>query len=353
MIVDVIQRAKFTKIQRTRQLPYPGQVLVGEGKDVHPDDIIAVASTPSGLQTVDIARGLGVPTSEAHQYLVRQMGESLDEGDIIAQYEGRISRLVRMPVNGVFLDFIDGKAVIASDRSKTQLKARIRGAVETVIPERGVTVSVEGSLLQGVWGNGKVDEGKLKILGNSLEDPLFTQIGDEVEPDQILAAGVCSEKQMMINLANCGAKGLIFSSMSPRLIPLAEALPIPVILLQGFGDLEMDHETQAILESREGDETVVMAVHPNDIPEQRPEVIIPGGEGEPLEETAYREELALGSSVFVLTGKNRGKTGEVVEISEHQMTFESGILGLLAGIRTSEDQVIQVPCPNLIIKRST
>ncbi len=349
MIVDVIHRLKFTKIQRTRELPFPGQVLIGEGKDVQPDDIIAEASTPSGLQTVDVARGLGVPVSEARQYLTRQPGESLDDGDIIAQHEGRISRLVRAPEKGKFLDFINGKAVIATGRSIVHLKAAMRGVVETVIPERGVTISVEGSLLQGVWGNGKSGEGKIKILDSRPEDPLFAQLAEEVEPDQVLAAGVCSEETTLMNLANSGASGLILSAMAPRLIPLAEGLPIPVILLQGFGDLQPDPETLSIFKSREGENTIVIAVHPDEIPGQKPEVIIPGGSGEIGEEMESREELSAGSRVLVFSGKNRGKTGEVSDVSEKQMTFESGITGFVADIRTDEYQMIQVPCQNLVI----
>lgn len=349
MYVDVIQRMKFTKIQRTRELPYPGQVLVGEGKAVHPDDIIAVASTPSALLTVDVAKGLGVPASEAQQYLIRQMGESLDEGDIIAQFEGRISRLVRAPEKGVFLEFIDGKAVIAAGRSGVQLRASMEGIVETVIPERGVTISVEGSLLQGVWGNGKVGKGKLKILDMNSEDPLFIQDAEEIETSQVLAAGLCLKEQELIKLSQSGAAGLIFSSMAASLLPIAESLPIPIILLQGFGDLENDPGTLSILESRKGDEVVVIAVHPKEVAGQGPEVIILGGEGEPVGETGSREELSLGSSVMVLSGKNRGQIGELFELNEHQTALESGISGMMAEVRTADDKMIQVPCPNLMI----
>jgi hypothetical protein len=349
MIVDVIQRRKFIKIQRTRSLPYPGRVIVGEGDTVHPEDIIAEAVTPANLQIVDIARGLGVSVSAAKAHLIRQPGESLDEGDVIAQLEGRLPLLMRTPVKGLFLEFFDGKAVIATGSSKVRLKAGMSGVVETVIPEMGVAITVKGSLLQGVWGNGKVGEGNLKVLDTTEDNSSLDAIGEDIEPGQVFAAGTCMEEMTLVNLVNAGASGLIFSAIAPSLLPLAEALPIPVILLQGFGDLKTDPETLSILQSREGARTTVIANQPKCLQRQRPEVIISGGDGEPGKEMNYREKIDLGHRVLVVSGQAAGQFGDVTAFLEQERYYESGITDLTAEIRTPDGQIIQVPCSNLVI----
>ena len=349
MIIDVIRRAKFIKIQRTRSLPYPGRVIVGEGDTIQPEDIIAEAEAPANLQILDIARGLGVPESAAKTHLIRQPGENLDEGDVIAQLEGRLPLLMRAPKRGLFLEYFDGKAVIATGRTNAQLKAGMRGVVEKVIPEKGAVITTEGSLLQGVWGNGKIGEGNLKVLDTTQNNSLSDTVDKEIEPGQVFAVGTCIDEMTFINLVNAGTTGLIFSTMAPSLIPFAESLPIPVIILQGFGDLKFDTGTLSIIKSWEGERVTVIANQPDHFQEQRPEVIIPGGDGEPGKEMGYREKIDLGHLVLVVSGQAAGTHGKVTAILEQQRYYESGITDLTAEIRTPDEQMIQVPCSNLVI----
>ncbi len=349
MNVDVLRRNKYINIERVRHLPYPGQVLVREGEMVHPDDIIAEASLFADLQVVDVALGLGVPPSTAQQYLVRNLGEALDEGDVIAKLEGRLPRLVRVLAKGTFLEFIEGKAIIATGHSKIQLKAGMRGFVKSVLPEQGVIIAVEGSLLQGAWGNGKIAEGVLRVLDPTSEDSLASDMIKEIEPGLVIASGVCSLEKELIDLLNAGPSGLIFSAMAPSLLPIVEELPVPVILLQGFGDLPYDMETLSILNSREGARVTIIAAEQNELDGQRPEVIIPGGEGEAVNEIQPRDEIAVGQKILILSGKNGGMCGEVVSISEQPKSFESGLLDMAVEVKTSREEVIESPGSNLVI----
>ena len=144
MTVEVTRRAKILDIKRVRMLPFPGRVLVNEGQQVHPGDILAEAKVPADLVFVDVSKGLGVPPQKSGAYLLRKIGETLEEGDVLAQYEGLFTRLVRMPLKGLFLDFVEGRAVFSTGFDVISLGAAMMGIVETVIPGSALCCQQEG-----------------------------------------------------------------------------------------------------------------------------------------------------------------------------------------------------------------
>jgi hypothetical protein len=349
MTVDVVRKAPFIDIKRIMVLPFAGRVLVNERQQVHPGELLAEAKIPSDLYEVDVAKGLGVRPREAKGFLTRDLGETLEEGDILAQSGGALPRLVRAPRKGLFLEFFDGKAVFAPGQAVIQLKADMIGLVETVIPEFGVILSAKGSLLQGVWGNQRSGEGNLRYLVHSSEDEGIAPQWGSVEEGDVVALGCLLNEADFNKLLDKDVSGLILHALRPELIPLAMSLSIPVIVLQGFGDLMPDPLTMGMLESRQGAVASINACLFDRVSGERPEVIIPGGMGEPGVDLGPREKLAVGHRVQVLSGKAIGAFGEVVALPEGKMGCESGLMVPTAEIRLESDETRRIPRTNLII----
>lgn len=72
-------------IERVRRLPYKGQILVAGGEWVDEDQIVATIDyIPGAMRRVDAARPLGISGEGLRQHLLREEGESVQAGDVLA-----------------------------------------------------------------------------------------------------------------------------------------------------------------------------------------------------------------------------------------------------------------------------
>lgn len=349
MIVDVIQVAPEIEIRRTKQLPVSGRVLVKKGEKVHPQDIIAEALIPGNILMLDIARGLGLPSQEVKTCLMREAGEKLKEGDVIAQSEGAFPRLMRAPVEGVLLDVHRGMAALATGNSKVELHAGMIGKVERVIAGYGVVLSAHGSLLQGMWGNGKISEGVIEVLEPPLETPIKVSELKKLESGKVIAGGVCLHAEVLLACEAAGISGLILGALAPELVPMAATLPLPVIVLQGFGVIQPDPVIFECLRDRSGDSAAVNAQAVDVFRGDRPEVIIPDDTGTHSPALDFRARLKVGQQVRVMSGTSMGQLGNLIELMDVKEQFESGLEAAAAWVQLTNGETIRVPAQNLVI----
>gem|GEM_PF-211456 len=348
MLADVLQVSPHTIIRRTRRLPLAGRVLVSDGDAVRPEDVIAEASFPAKVVTLDLSRGLGISPTETDACVVREPGDQLKEGDLIAQCEGALTRLVRSPSDGFLVDISHGRAILATGTEVVRVRAEMIGFVEEVIPEFGVILTSECSLVQGVWGNGLAGAGLLGVVGDPKEEPVDGEVPETVGEGKILALVSCFDLSGLHRLINLGPAGLIFGTLATELIPTARQLAIPVIVLQGFGDLPPDPVSIDMLASREGAMTSLNAIPCDLYQGHRPEVTIPYGEGEPEADLGLQTQLTVGQCVRILSGEAIGQTGEIVALVGAEV-FESGLHGPAARIKLPEGEEVQLPQQNLTI----
>src|SRR5512136_949312 len=101
MLAPVTHILALTNIRRARSLSMPGNVLVRPGQKVSAADVIAQARVPSGHILLDIRRGLGIQSiSAAERCIVRQQGDKLEKGDVIAESGGLFARTIRATTDG-------------------------------------------------------------------------------------------------------------------------------------------------------------------------------------------------------------------------------------------------------------
>ncbi len=344
IFLDVLQVSPHTVIQRTRKLTKPGKVLASLGDAVRPNDIVAEVAFPAEVITLDIARGLGVSIAEVDTCALRKPGDILKEGDLIAQCEGTLTRLVRSPVDGTLLDISRGKAVLASGRRIDSLRAGMIGVVEDIFPEYGVQLRVEGRLVQGAWGNGRLGEGTLRVLASeSVDAEEF-----DLAAGTILALNSLDDPAWFERVQKYELSGIVAGWMTLELLERAAGCPIPVLVLSGFGEGQMDPVTMELLSAKDG-ETCCLNTTPADLfLGQRPELIIPSEKGKPKETLGFRAMLTPGQRVRILTGAARGQSGKVVSL-ESPLLFESGLTFPAATIDLLDGKQIQVPQQDLVI----
>jgi hypothetical protein len=347
MIVDVVRSATSINICRVRQLPFPGRVVVERGQSVMPSDIIAISDVPGQVLVLDLARGLSLSPADAETCMVRELGDEVEQGDVIAQFHGAFTRLVRATFAGKIVDVSQGKVVLATHSDAIEIKAGMIGSVESIIPEFGAVLVNQGALIQGVWGNGQIGMGPLAVVGSTSVVALDEASLDSCEADSLVAAGVCLHASVLAAAQEKALAGLILGGLAPELKNIALKMNIPVIVLGGFGVLPIDPINFALFRSEEGQVASVNASPPNLYAGVRPEVIIPNQDGELAQDMGYRVKLSLGQRVRVLSGTAQGQVGEVVELPQALFRFESGLAVHSAKIRLMDGQFLNIPRQNL------
>ncbi|HMN62220.1 MAG TPA: hypothetical protein PJ988_17765, partial [Anaerolinea sp.] len=166
MLAKVTHISGLANVRRTRILPVNGRVLVSPGQRVHASDVLAETNNATRHVLLDVRRWLGYArVDEAQRTIIRQEGEKVQKGDIIAETGGLFSRIVRAPDDGQVVTISAGRVLLEVESQPVQILAGISGVVTDLIPERGATVEGNGALIQGVWGNGPfVGEGLMVIL---------------------------------------------------------------------------------------------------------------------------------------------------------------------------------------------
>lgn len=343
--LDVLQVSPHTIIRRICRLTLPGKVLVSPGDDVRPQEIVAEATLQAGVISLDIERGLGVSREEADACVLRKPGDRLKEGDLIAQCEGTLTRLIRSPADGTLLDVSRGKAVLATGYQTFTVQAGLIGVVEDIFPEYGIQLRVEGSLVQGEWGNGRMGEGTLQVF----EETSTEEEGElSLVPGSILALNALTDPKWF-RFANARElSGLVVGWMPFEMQATAADCAVPVLVLSGFGEGQMDPLTWDLLSSRTGEPCCVNATPADPFLGQRPELIIPSEQGEPEDALGFQTLLTPGQRVRILTGAAKGKSGKVVSL-EGPLLFESGFTFPAATIDLLDGKQVQVPQQDMVI----
>ena len=331
MYPQMTQIHSLTLIRRNRLLPVPGEINVRPGQKVHPTDVVAQASIPSRHYLVDVGRVLSARTSEAAEKLIiRKPGEILEKHDIIAETGGMFSRVIRTPGPGRVVSIHKGRVLIEAESEEIALKAGFTGHVSRVIADRGVSIETYGALIQGVWGNGRIDCGPLVVEESSMEGELSSSALGVTARGTIVMAGTCSSEEMLDLAKSIEIGGLILGSMPSVLIPIVQVLPFPVILLSGFGKMGMDEVSRRVLVNNSGREVSMNAVRWNRLTGDRPEIYIPlPAEAEP---SSTESAFSVGQKVRVHSGTYAGMVGNIDQILP-------GFTQLPSGLRTNAAKV--------------
>lgn len=348
-LLDVRHISPMATIRRERRLPYPGTILVHGNERVHASDVIAETEIQSRHAFLDIARGLGVGVGEVPRFMQRAVGDTIDQGDVIAGPVGIARRTIRAPGDGKIVKLEGGK-VLFQERTRTyQLRAGFPG---TVVASDGATVvSIEtvGALLNTVWGNGKRGFGVMRMVDGDPGGRLVTDRLDIILRGAVLVAGICDHPAPLHQATELSVRGLILGSMISDLIPVARRMPYPIVLTEGFGILPMNPAAFDLLNSNGGREAAVDAEMASEKHFKRTEVIIPLPATQEVSIPDEIVPIAPGVRVRVLRPPYQADVGTVREVLERAVPYPSGILARSASVELQGVGIKTVPLANLEI----
>ena len=347
MLAPVLHILPLTTIRRERLLPTPGRIVVRMDQKVSPLDVIAEANLGYEHVLLDVARELGLPVEKANALIRCKVGERVDSNQVIAESRGMVPHSVRAPRPGRVVAVGSGQVLLEVGEAAYELRAGIPGTVTRLIPERGAEIQTTGALIQGVWGNSRVDVGLLLPLIETPEDALTARRLDVSLRGSVILAGHCSDADALRAAGDLPVRGLILSSISPALLSLAMQMRYPIVVTDGFGRLPMNSAAFKLLTTNAKREVTVNGEPYDRNAGMRPEVIIPLPVSRVPPLPRDLETFAPDQQVRLCRAPHAGEIATLISLPPGLAVLPSGLRAHVGQVRLEDGEQIIVPLANM------
>ncbi|HMN11089.1 MAG TPA: hypothetical protein PKD55_02045 [Bellilinea sp.] len=347
MLLPVTQIAGNTHIRRVQVLPLPGRVHVKPGQRVRATDVIAETFNYGKHHLLDIRKTLGIPMlDDASLRINIHVGESVEKGQVIAQTGGFIPKTLRSPVTGYIAAIQRGQILIETAGDKIDLQAGINGMVMEVFDEYGAAIEGNGAYIQGVWGNGKIGIGPLRMICRDFFEELTPEQITVDLAGSIAVGGYLARPEALASAAKAQVAGLILAGMCSSVMEDATKASFPILLVEGFGHLSMNILSLKLLLNHEGDEAVLNA---QILPEinKKADLMIP--QREPAQPGLLAMPMKKGQIAKIIAPPYSGTVGLIEQVNFSSTEFEEGYRSPTAALKIDESNTLTVPLSNLML----
>lgn len=337
----------LTSIVRERLLPVSGNVLVRLNQKVTPMDVIAETRWAREHVLLDVARLLRVSPNAAERLIKCKLDDRLAASAEIAVGKGLFPRSVRTPREGRVVAVGGGQVLMEVGEAKMELRAGIPGTVIEVIANRGAIIQTAGALIQGVWGNGRIDSGLLVNIAEAPDSVLSVGKLDISLRGSIIMAGMVKDAETLEAAAELPARGLILSSIFPSLLQKAREMRYPIMVTDGFGSLPMNSAAYKLLSTNAKREVTVNAETFDRYSGTRPEVIIPLPISANPPTPREVETFAVGLQVRMRRPPFMGMIGSIISLKSGLSVLSSGLRAPAAEVKLENNETVIAPLVNL------
>jgi len=347
MLAPVLHILPLATIVRERTLPVAGKVIARLDQRVSSTDVVAEANFAREHVLLDVARIFGISANAADKLIKVNQGDRLTQDALIAEGRGMFSRAIKASRPGRVMVAGGGQVLMEVGDARIELRAGLPGTVTQIIPERGVMIRTAGALIQGTWGNGRIDNG---MMVNLMDKPDAVLAADRLDINRrgsVILGGHVRDAETLRAAAELPVRGLILSSMISSLLPTAVQMRFPILVLDGFGAMPMNTAAFNLLTSNNGRETTVNAEPFDRYNGNPPEVIIPlPVSNEPGEPHAY-VPFAVGQRVRMRRAPNAGMLGALASLPAGLSLLPSGLRAPAAEVKLENGATVLVPLVNL------
>ncbi len=337
----------LTSIVRERLLPVSGNVIARVGQKVTPMDVIAETRWAREHVLLDVARLLKVSPNVADRLVKCKVNDRLAANTEIVIGKGLFPRTVRTPREGRVVAVGGGQVLMEVGESKMELRAGIPGTITEIIANRGAVIQTAGALIQGVWGNGRIDSGLLVNIAEAPDSVLSAAKLDISLRGSIIIAGMVKDAESLDAAAELPARGLILSSIFPSLLQKAREMRYPIMVTDGFGSLPMNSAAYKLLSTNAKREVTVNAEMFDRYSGSRPEVIIPLPVSSEPPAPREVETFASGVQIRMRRPPFMGMIGSIVSLKSGLSVLPSGLRAHAAEVKLENNETVIVPLVNL------
>lgn len=347
MLAALLHILPLTTIIRERVLPVTGRVTARLNQKVSPIDVVAEAVWAREHILIDVANALRLSIPSADRLLRCKVGDELPASAEIAIGTGLFPKTVRTPKEGRVIAAGGGQVLLETGQTSMQLRAGLPGNVVEIIPDRGVVIKTAGALIQGAWGNGRIDTGVMINLAEKPDGILTSNQLDVSMRGNIILGGLCKDAETLQAAEEIKVRGLILSSIFPSLLPLAGKMHFPIVVTDGFGSLPMNSAAYRLLSTNAKREVTLNAEAYDRYTGARPEVIIPLPVTSEPALPRDVEAFAPGQTVRMRRPPSLGAIGTVVSLRPGLTLLTSGLRAQSADVKMETGETVIVPLVNL------
>jgi hypothetical protein len=353
-----------------RRLPYAGEVLVRQGQRVEPEEVVARAFVPSTPQIVNLARALTIAPALVERAMVREVGNKVAQGEVLARSSRVGGRTCISPVSGKIeaVDSETGYVTISPDPTVYELQATVRGLVMEVIPNLGVRIETPAAQVYGAFGFGSERSGVLRLLVTDPSEPIRPEMLDARSAYAIIIGGNGITAAALRRAVQEQVRGVIVGGADEAELraflgwpsigdwrigqgtwqlpgsAIGQQNDLTLVVTEGFGGQPMSVPLFDLLAAHDRQEALIEGRTRLRGPMQRPRVVIPLSSrtaGVQLEPP--RPQLRPGASVRLLDSAHLGQVGQVRAVSSAPRRLPSRVRALTVEIGLEDGGLVLLP----------
>lgn len=353
-------------VRRVRRLPIRGEVLVAQGDRVSPGTVVARARLPGILQTVRVGERLGIEPNEVPGAVSVRAGDPVARDQVLAESKGLFG-LFKQRVASDFAGTVEevspltGSILVREPSIPVDIDAYLDGTVAEVLPGEGAVVETRGAMVQGIFGVGGERQGTIRMAVVSPDVPLGADHIREDDRGRILVGGSGIAYEAIVRAAEVGVLGLVAGGLRDGdlvrylgydigvAITGNEAIPLTILVTEGFGFLAMAERTFDLLRSLDGKAASLNGATQIRAGVIRPELVVPLPDSTAKAPDADSFELRVGTAIRCIREPYFGRLGTVTELPAPLVTLESGTEVRVLRARLENGQEATVPRANVEI----
>ena len=350
-----------------RLLPVSGQVLVQVGDQVNAQEVVAQTFLPGDALPVNLAKRLGVSASELSRRMLRPIGDNVQVGDALARTKGFFGLFQAeypSPLAGTIesISKVTGQVILRGHPIAVQVVAYLAGTVIEVIPNEGVVLEADVSVIQGIFGVGGEAFGMIRLVTKSPDDDLTESVIQPEHKGCILVGGRRITGKAVQRAIEVGAAAIVAGGIDDHdlkeilgydlgvAVTGTEKLGTTIIVTEGFGDIAMARRTFDLLASHAGHEASVNGATQIRAGVMRPEIVIPLQQRLPAgtgDSGRLAGALNVGSPVRVIREPYFGLLGLVTRLPHEQVLLESESFARVVEVKLADGREVTVPRANV------
>ena len=356
------------QVRKERVLPIEGTVLVEVGDEVDFDSTLARTEIPGNAEILNVTEILGVDPGDVFNYSLKKKGDAFEEGELLAKnvaFWGLVKKFVYAPFSGTIesLSGLTGQIIVRQHNVPLEINAYIKGKVVEVLPKKGAIIETKAAFIQGIFGFGGENHGKIAVVVESPEELLTEEkVGPEHKGKVIVGgSGVTSEAYQ--RALEVGVKGIVVGGLDVEdLIEILgedigvaitgeENIDITVIATEGFGALPISERTFNLLKNMEGRMSAINGTTQIRAGVLRPEIIIPYDNPDEMKESKeeFSDGMIKGSLVRIIRAPYFGEIAKVTDLPINLQRVESGSKVRVIELELEDGKGVTVPRANVEI----
>ncbi len=354
-------------VLRRRMLSLPGKVLVTAGETVRANQPVARAELPGKVYPLNLANQLSVAPDEIQEYLIKKVGDSVRKDEILAQNKPVMKWFkteILSPITGVVesVSPVTGQVLLREPPRVFELLGYVDGRIVEVIPQQGVVVETNCSLVQGIFGIGGETRGEIVIAVTSPDEALSPRHFTANMKGKVVVGGSFISSEALARAKEVGVAGLVIGGIHDKdlrallgydlgvAITGTEQVGFTLILTEGFGEIPMAGKTFLLLSAHAGQQASISGATQIRAGVIRPEIIIPKSDASSDRSTAaapQRDGIRIGDQVRIIRDPLFGKLGEVASLPPDLQRIPTESEVRVMGVRFADGSMAMIPRANI------